>query len=111
MSLTQDTIDQLIAYFNGDGHLPPRVTNAMLLFAIREERHAREQNHAALSALVAANQNVLNGKEDELEGGLRYRVLRLEKLFSGVRWLLWPLASAFLGAIGGYVFELFTVGG
>ena len=102
--MSEETSERLMRYLEGDEGLPQRVTNAMLLIALRAERDARRREGQAVRELLAEHTRLLLGSPPEEGAGLLGSVARLERLVTAGRWLLLPVASAFLGALGAWLF-------
>lgn len=95
--------DQILAYLERGEKLPTRVSNAMLLLALRAERAARRREQAEVRARLDALTELLQGPPRQ-PGGLLRRVETLERAARAAHAVLWPLALAFLGAAGGWLF-------
>ena len=97
MNLTEETVEHIARFLQGEEDVPTRVSNAMLLVAIR-----------ALSQEVAEIRLGVYGPPGDAPGGLVGRVARLERAARLALWALSPVALAFLGAVGGWLFEALT---
>lgn len=100
---THPADDQILAYLERGEKLPARVSNAMLLLALRAERAARGREQADLRARLDTLTELLQGPARQ-PGGLLRRVEALERAARAAHAVLWPLALAFLGAAGGWLF-------
>ncbi len=100
---THPADDQILAYLERGEKLPARVSNAMLLLALRAERAARGRELADLRARLDTLTELLQGPPRQ-PGGLLRRVEALERAARAAHAVLWPLALAFLGAAGSWLF-------
>lgn len=98
--MTEETFQALLAFLETGTTLPRRVTNAMLLMALRLEREGRQRNDATTAAILAGHERMLVGQPPEAGRGLLGRVARLERVSRMAQWVILPVASAFLGALG-----------
>lgn len=100
--------DALLAFLERGEKLPPRVTNAMLLLALRAERQARQADVESLRARLDAIVHLLQGRPggvaSQTQPGLLKRVEALERTARWAGAVLWPAALAFLGAAGAWLF-------
>jgi hypothetical protein len=97
--------DALLAFLERGEKLPPRVTNAMLLLALRAERQARQADVESLRARLDVLVRLMQGLPGR-PGGLLQRVEALERTARWAGAVLWPAALAFLGAAGAWLFAL-----
>lgn len=90
--MNEDTIERITKFLEGDEDLPDRVSNQMILIAIRDVRDEVKQ----VNLILFGNQ--LNGLD-----GLVQRVNQLEKALNVFLWLVAPVALAILGGFGAYL--------
>ena len=101
-----DTIDHIVRFLEQEeDHLPGRVSNAMLLIAIREERAARQREVAEVLAALKPVLRALNGEKTDGSDGLIQQVKDLRQFRSALVWGFSAVALAFLGGLGVYLFE------
>ena len=102
-----DTIDRITRFLEGEQEgLPARVSNGMILIAIKEERDSRKAEMKEVQNKVDKLILILNGKEPDGSDGLIHRVEGVERFRNLARWVLTTIAVAFLGGLGMYVFRL-----
>ncbi len=108
---THPADDQILAYLERGEKLPARVSNAMLLLALRAERAARGRELADLRARLDTLTELLQGPPRQ-PGGLLRRVEALERAARAAPAGVGRGGVAFRGAgggwfLGGVVFFLF----
>ena len=104
--MSSDTIDYIVRFLEQEeAQLPARVTNGMLLIAIREERQARKRDIAEVVKGIAPVIKVLDGEKPDRSDGLVAQVKQLRQFRSVLLWLVTAVTVSFLGGIGMYLFE------
>ncbi|MEN8242173.1 MAG: hypothetical protein ABFS17_09655 [Chloroflexota bacterium] len=99
-------IDDIVRFLEQqEEQLPPRVTNGMLLIAIREERQARQREIGELVKGLAPIVKVLDGEKPDRSDGLVAQVKQLRQFRSILLWLVTAVTVSFLGGMGMYLFE------
>lgn len=102
-----DTVDRIARFLEReDTRLPERITNHMILIALREERDARRREISGLSGKVDAIVELLEGPSGRMEAGLSARVAQLDRFRTVVLWVLSAVTLAFLGGAGSWLLEL-----
>ena len=93
--MTEDVVDHIVKFLEREEDvLPPRVTNGMILIALREVRDD-----------VKKTSEVLKGQRPDGQDGLIHRVEMNEKFRGILLWLFSPIMLAFLGGLGEYIFK------
>ena len=92
--MKEDTFERISKFLEGDEDLPERVSNQMILIAIRDVRDEVKE----VNKILFGNQ--LDGLD-----GLVQRVNQLEKALKMFLWLVSPIILAGLGALGAYLLE------
>ena len=101
-----DTIDRITRFLEGEQEgLPSRVSNGMILIAIKEERDSRKEEMKEVLDKVNKLIIILNGKEPDGSDGLIHRVEGVERFRNLAGWVLSSIALAFLGGLGMYIFN------
>lgn len=96
-----DTIERIARFLEREeNRLPERVTNHMILFALREERDARRREIGALGRKVDALVDLLQGADSSRGEGLAAQVARIERFRKAVGWVASAVVLAFLGGVG-----------
>jgi len=96
--MKEDTIERITKFLEGEEDLPERVSNQMILIAVRDVRDEVKQ----VNMILFGNQ--LDGLD-----GLVQRVNQLEKALKLFLWLISPIILAGLGGLGAYLFgQLFN---
>ncbi len=90
-----DTIERITRFLEGQEGLPGRVSNGMLLLAVRAVRDE-----------VRETRRVLYGMLPDGSDGLIAEVSRLSTLARAVVWAASAAGLAFLGGLGMYIFQL-----
>ena len=91
-----NTVEHIVRFLEREEEaLPARVTNGMILIAVRE---VKDEVKEVKEALYGAK---LDGAD-----GLIDRVERLETFRTVVLWLVSPVVLAFLGGLGGFLFSV-----
>ena len=104
---SQDTIERIARFLEReDTRLPERITNHMILIAIREERDARRRQIGGLTAKVGVLLELLKGPPGTTEEGLADRVARFDRFRKTVVWVLSAISLAFLGGLGSWLLGL-----
>ncbi|MBN2045435.1 MAG: hypothetical protein JW757_10480 [Anaerolineales bacterium] len=104
---SQDSIERIARFLEReDTRLPDRVTNHMILIAIREERDARQRQISRLVEKVESLAALLEGPSGSRGEGLAARVARLDRFRKAVVWVLSAISLAFLGSIGSWLLGL-----
>jgi hypothetical protein len=100
------TVEQITKFLERDQEvLPSRVTNGMILLAIREERDARQQENAEIIGKVTEIEQVLHGKQSDRSDGVLNRIGDVEVFQKTLLWLISPVVLAFLSGIGVVLFN------
>ena len=100
-----DTIDRIARFLEREeDKLPERVSNNMILIALREERDARQRETGEVLEQVNLLIEILHGKEGEGRDGLVQKMVGLERFRNMVVWALTAVVLAFLGGLGMYLF-------
>ncbi len=93
--MTEDVVDHIVKFLEREEEvLPPRVTNGMILIALREVRDD-----------VRKTSDILEGQRPDGQDGLIYRVESNEKFRSLLFWIFSPIMMAFLGGLGAFIFK------
>lgn len=101
-----DTIERIARFLEREeDQLPERVSNSMILIALREERDARQRQLEEVLEEVRKAVEVLYGKEGSGMGGLVQRIANLERLRNLLVWAISAVVLAFLGGLGMYLFS------
>jgi hypothetical protein len=90
--MKEDTIERISKFLEGEEDLPERVSNQMILIAVRDVRDEVKQ----VNKILFGNQ--LNGLD-----GLVQRVTQLEKSLKLFLWLITPIIVTGLGSLGAYL--------
>lgn len=102
-----DTIDHIVRFLEKEeDQLPSRVSNGMLLIAIREERQARLRETREIAKGMQSVLKVLNGEKADGSDGLIHQVEQLRQFKSILSWMISAIILSFLGGFGLYLFEL-----
>ncbi len=102
-----DTIDRIARFLEREEtRLPERVTNHMILIALREERDARRREMGGLEKKLEALADLLTGPAGTTEEGLAGKVARLERFRKAAVWMLSAISLAFLGGLGSWLLGL-----
>lgn len=102
-----DTIDRIARFLEREEtRLPERVTNHMILIALREERDARRREIGGLGKKLDALSELLTGPAGTSEEGLAAKVARLERFRKAALWVLSAVSLAFLGGLGSWLLGL-----
>ena len=100
-----DTIDRIARFLErSEDELPERVSNGMILIALREERDARRREIGTVLEQVELLVEVLHGKEGDRQDGLVQQIAELERFRKLVVWAFSAVVLAFLGGLGMYLF-------
>lgn len=90
-----DVVENIARFLEGqEEKLPPKVTNGMILVALRE-----------VCSQVRCIQQVLHGERSDGSDGLINRIEKLEALRGLLLWLVTPVVLAFLGGLGAYLVD------
>jgi hypothetical protein len=101
-----DTIDQIVRFLEREeDRLPERVSNGMLLIAIREERQARKRDIREILNALEPVTKVLNGEKADGSDGLIQQVKQLRLFKAVLVWSVSAITLSFLGGLGLYLFE------
>lgn len=101
-----DTIERIARFLErGEETLPERVSNGMILIALREERDARQRQIGDVLAELRLVVEILHGKPEADRDGLVQQFARLERFRRLVVWALTAVVLAFLGGFGMYLFR------
>lgn len=102
-----DTIDHIVRFLEKEeDQLPARVSNGMLLIAIREERQARMRETKEIIKGMNTVVKVLNGERADGADGLIFQVKQLRQFNKILTWTISAITLSFLGGFGLYLFEL-----
>jgi len=100
-----DTIDRIARFLEGaEEKIPERVSNSMILIALREERDARQREIGEVLDQLSLVVETLHGKPGDRQGGLVQQMGELEHFRSLVVWAVSAVVLAFLGGLGMYLF-------
>ena len=100
-----DTIDRIARFLErAEDTLPERVSNGMILIALREERDARQREIGAVLEQVELLVEVLHGKGGDPGNGLVQQIAELERFRKLFLWAFSAVVLAFLGGLGMYLF-------
>ena len=100
-----DTIDRIARFLErAEDKLPERVSNGMILIALREERDARRREIGAVLEQVELLVETLHGKGGDPQEGLLRQIAELERFRKLVVWAFSAVVLAFLGGLGMYLF-------
>jgi hypothetical protein len=101
-----DTIDHIVRFLEQEeDSLPSRVSNGMLLIAIREERQARKREIGEVLSSLKPVLRALNGQKPDGSDGLIQQVKALRHFKAALLWAVSAVVLAFLGGLGVYIFE------
>ena len=90
-----DVIENIARFLEGqEDKLPSRVTNGMILVALRE-----------VWGQLGAVQEVLHGQRSDGADGLINRLEKLEAVRGMLLWLVTPIVLAFLGGLGAFLVD------
>lgn len=107
MNLNGDTIDWIARFLEREeSKVPQRVSNTMILLALREERDARKREISEVLQKVNELLVILNGKEGHPTEGMLYRLEQLTQFRNALVWAFSAVVVAFLGGLGMYLFNL-----
>lgn len=102
-----DTIDRIARFLERDeSRLPERVSNSMILIALREERDARKREIREVVEKVDELVTILKGREGHPAEGLLYQMVQFSRFRAVVVWVISAVVLAFLGGLGMYLFNL-----
>jgi len=102
-----DTIDRIARFLEcEEPRLPERVTNHMILIALREERDVRRREISGLGKKLDTLIELLEGSAGTAEAGLVGKVARLERFRKAAVWILSAIPLAFLGGLGSWLLGL-----
>lgn len=105
--MSEDMFDQITRFMEREeDHLPDRVSNGMILLALREEREARRREAGELVENVETLLGLLKGTKPDGSDGLVHQVAAFDRFRKGVLWAFSAVALAFLGGLGMWVFNL-----
>lgn len=100
-----DTIDRIARFLErAEDDLPERVSNGMILVALREERDARRREIGTVLEQVELLVEILHGKRGDSREGLMQQIAELERFRKLVVWAFSAVVLAFLGGLGMYLF-------
>ncbi|MFN2145072.1 MAG: hypothetical protein ACK2T7_06945 [Anaerolineales bacterium] len=103
-----DTIDRIARFLEREEtRLPERVTNHMILIALREERDARRREMGGVEKKLDALIRLISGPAGSSEEGLAAQVARLERFRKAALWVLSAISLAFLGGLGSWLLGIF----
>lgn len=101
-----DTIDRIARFLErAEDDLPERVSNGMILVALREERDARRREIGTVLEQVELLVEILHGKRGDSREGLMQQIAELERFRRLVVWAFSAVVLAFLGGLGMYLFS------
>lgn len=101
-----DTIDRIARFLErAEDDLPERVSNGMILVALREERDARRREIGTVLEQVKLLVEILHGKRGDSREGLMQQIAELERFRKLVVWAFSAVVLAFLGGLGMYLFS------
>jgi hypothetical protein len=101
-----DTIDHIVRFLEQeDDQLPSRISNRMLLIAIREERQERKREIGEVLKALDPVIKVLNGEKPDGSDGLIQQVKQLRQFKAALAWAASAITLAFMGGLGLYLFE------
>ncbi len=101
-----DTIDRIARFLErADDRLPERVSNGMILIALREERDARQREIGEVLEQVRLLVELLHGKDGKGRDGLVTQIAELERFRKLLMWAVSAVVLAFLGGLGVYLFS------
>jgi hypothetical protein len=101
-----DTIDRIARFLErAEDDLPERVSNGMILVALREERDARRREIGTVLEQVELLVEILHGKRGDSREGLMQQIAELERFRKLVVWAFSAVVLAFLGGLGMYLFS------
>jgi hypothetical protein len=104
--MNPDTIERIAQFLeNENARLPERVTNHMILIALREERDARRREISGLSGKLDVLAALLEGTPGN-QDGLTGQVARLERFRKAAAWVFSAVVLAFLGGLGSWLLGL-----
>ncbi len=90
-----DTVENIARFLEGqEDKLPPRVTNGMILVALRE-----------VCDQLKCMREVLHGERSDGADGLINRLEKLEATRGLLLWLVTPVVLAFLGGLGAFLVD------
>jgi hypothetical protein len=100
-----DTIDRIARFLErAEDDLPERVSNGMILVALREERDARRREIGTVLEQVELLVEILHGRRGDSREGLMQQIAELERFRKWVVWAFSAVVLAFLGGLGMYLF-------
>jgi hypothetical protein len=100
-----DTIDRIARFLERDVEkMPERVSNSMILIALREERDARRREIGEVLKQLGLLVEILHGKEGDRRDGLVQQMANLDRFWNMVVWAFSAVVLAFLGGLGMYLF-------
>ena len=100
-----DTIDRIARFLErSEDDLPERVSNGMILIALREERDARQREIGTVLEQVELLVQVLHGRVGDQRDGLVQQIEELERFRKMLVWAFSAVVLAFLGGLGMYLF-------
>ena len=101
-----DTIDRIARFLEGvEEKIPERVSNSMILIALREERDARQREIGEVLDQLRLVVEILHGKPGDRQGGLVQQMSEFERFRSLAVWAVSAVLLAFLGGLGMYLFS------
>ena len=101
-----DTIDHIVRFLEQEeDQLPDRVSNGMLLIAIREERQARKRDIGEILKTLEPMIKVLKGEKADGSDGLIQQVKQLRLFRAALVWSVSAITLSFLGGLGLYLFD------
>jgi hypothetical protein len=101
-----DTIDRIARFLErAEDDLPERVSNGMILVALREERDARRREIGTVLEQAELLVEILHGKRGDSREGLMQQIAELERFRKLVVWAFSAVVLAFLGGLGMYLFS------
>lgn len=102
-----DTIDWIARFLEREeDQVHERVSNAMILIALRDERDARKRDVGEVLKNVSELLVLLKGREGSHTEGIVYRLAQLTRFRDAILWTLSAVVVAFLGGLGMYLFNL-----
>jgi len=106
--MSGDTLERIIRFMEREEiSLPERVSNHMILFALREERDDRRREISALARKLDGVIALLEG-EPPARAGLAETVARLERFRKALAVAVSAIMLAFLGGLGTWLLGLLT---
>ena len=102
-----DTVDRITRFLEReDARLPERITNHMILIALRDERDTRRREISSLGQKVDTLIGLIEGPAGKTGAGLAARVAHLDRFRKAVVWVLSAISLAFLGGVGSWLLGL-----